>query len=127
MRTRLIVLLVTTVVVALAITVGPRAPSLVHGQDQAKVETFQSVLDRLDGINIQLWGVPGEAVIAPTGRLHTRNRPGYVVFITRGTDRFVIPHTAIAYVREQPSSPLTPNALHGPPMIQLIMNQRLER
>ena len=124
MRTRLIVLLVTTVVVVLAITVGPRAPSF--AQDQSKVEPWQSMLDRLDGKNIQLWGVPGEALIPPTGRLHTRNTSGYVIFITRGTDRFLIPHSAIAYVREQPSSPLTPNALHGPPMIQLIMNQRLE-
>ena len=125
MRTRLIVLLVTTVVVALAISLGPRASGL--AQDQSKVETFQSLLDRLHGINIQLMGVPGEALIAPTGTLYTRDRPGYVVFITRSTDRFLIPHSAIAYVRERPSSPLTPNALHGPPMIQLIMNQRLER
>jgi hypothetical protein len=124
MRTRLIVLLVAAAV-ALAITVGPRAPSLVYGQ--TKIEPFQSLLDRLDGTQIQLWGVPGEAVIAPTGTLYTKDRPGYVVFITRGTDRFLIPHTAIAYVREKPSSPITPNALHGPPMIQLLMNQRLER
>ena len=124
MHTRLVVLLVTTVMVALAITVGPRAPSF--AQDQSKAEPFQGMLDRLDGTNIQLFGVPGEAVIPPTGRLYTKDRPGYIVFITRATDRFLIPHSAIAYVRERPSSPLTPNALHGPPMIQLIMNQRLE-
>lgn len=116
MCTRLPMFLIVTVVAVLAL--WPRVTTL--AQDPSKVETLEAQLRKYHGKEIQLLGVHGEKTIVPVGRLHTENRQGHVLFITRGTDVFVIPHSSILYFREKPSGPVLPGVVLGPPQLQLI-------
>ncbi len=118
MRTRLPMFMVLAVVAVLALALWPRVSTF--AQDQSKVESLEVVLRRYHGKEIQLLGVHGEKTIVPLGRLHTENRAGHVLFITRGTDAFIIPYSSILYFREKPSSPLTPGVVMTPPWLQLV-------
>jgi hypothetical protein len=109
--------MVLAVVALLALASWPRVSTL--AQDASKMESLEVTLRKYHGKEIQLLGVHGEKTIVPLGTLHTENRAGHVLFITRRTDAFVIPYSSILYFRERPSSPLTPG-LPGPPQLQLV-------